>query len=321
MAGFSREVARRIFVEELRRSDLSFREGDDQNQYSPQYLLTPTGAKCNRVFIVGTMTEREDVGQVSGFLRARVSDPTGSIPVYAGQYQPEAARVLSEIEPPAFVAVVGKPSIYETEDGRKIISIRAESVQRADEATRNRWVLDAARLTIERLKAMKAAGRKAEDMPSEGFQPGDAYSPKSMAADSYIQQAMMHYGTDVLEYRDMVLRALRSLGSAAADYDEAVAVEDIRAATVSREPEIVRSESIDPDSAAKSPEASVSTKPEMPKARVIDPDISGSLGSADLNKPKPRAERRSHGKPPKTEVLQFSDNEEEGDIQGISRKG
>lgn len=322
MAGFSREVARRIFVEELRRSDISFREGEDQNQYAPQYLLTPTGAKCNRIFIVGTMTEREDVGQVSGFLRARVSDPTGSIPVYAGQYQPEAARVLSEIEPPAFVAVVGKPSIYETEDGRKIISIRAESVEHADEATRNRWVLDAARLTIDRLNAMKAAGLKTEDMPREAFQSGDTYRPKSAAADSYIQQARMHYGTDIMEYRDMVLEALRSLLTSAMSADAAPALEYIQSKAASGEPESIRSRSNDLDFTAKSSEASVSMNPEMPIARIIEPDIPGSAGSADLNKQKSRLERRSLGKPPKTEVLRFSDNEEdEGDKKGISRKG
>ena len=45
MAGFSREVARRIFAEELKSSNYSFRDGEEQNQYAPQYLLTPTGAK------------------------------------------------------------------------------------------------------------------------------------------------------------------------------------------------------------------------------------------------------------------------------------
>jgi len=62
MTGFSREVARRIFAEELKSSNYSFRDGEDQHQYAPSYLLTPTGAKCNRVFLVGTLIEKDDIG-------------------------------------------------------------------------------------------------------------------------------------------------------------------------------------------------------------------------------------------------------------------
>ena len=113
MAGFSREVARRIFAEELKNSNYSFREGEDQHQYAPQYLLTPTGAKCNRVFMIGTLTEKDDIGGDTEYWKGRVVDPTGSILIYAGQYQPEAAQILANIEAPAFVAVVGKPNLHE----------------------------------------------------------------------------------------------------------------------------------------------------------------------------------------------------------------
>ncbi len=90
--GFIREVAHRIFAAEFKDANLQAREGSDQ--YSPQYLLTPTGAKCNRVFIVGTLTEKEDMGTESEFWRGRIVDPTGAFFVTAGQYQPEAAQVL-----------------------------------------------------------------------------------------------------------------------------------------------------------------------------------------------------------------------------------
>ncbi|HOT07366.1 MAG TPA: hypothetical protein PLI05_09840 [Methanotrichaceae archaeon] len=208
MAGFSREVARRVFAEELRRSDLSFREGEDSHQYAPQYLLTPTGARCNRIFIVGTLTERDDIGGEAEYWRGRLVDPTGSILIYAGQYQPAAAQVLAGIEPPAFVAVVGKPSLYETEDGRKIVSIRAESVQPVDEATRNRWVMEAAQRTIFRLSLIRDA---CSEELSPGFQPGDAFSPQIPGSEDDAKRACHHYGTDIEEYRAMVKKALRSL--------------------------------------------------------------------------------------------------------------
>ena len=157
MAGFSREVARRIYAEELKSSNYSFRDGEDQHQYAPQYLLTPTGAKCNRVFMVATLTEKDDIGGDTEYWRGRVVDPTGSILIYAGQYQPEAAQVLANMEVPAYVAVVGKPNLYQTEDGNIIISLRAESIQKVDEATRNQWVMDTARRTHERILAMTNA--------------------------------------------------------------------------------------------------------------------------------------------------------------------
>ncbi|MBU4223523.1 MAG: hypothetical protein KKA10_18200 [Euryarchaeota archaeon] len=43
---FVRGVAHRIFAIEFRESNLQAKEGHDQ--YSPSYLLTPTGAKINR---------------------------------------------------------------------------------------------------------------------------------------------------------------------------------------------------------------------------------------------------------------------------------
>jgi len=202
MAGFSREVARRIFAEELRDSNYAFREGEGENQYAPQYLLTPTGARCNRVFIVGTLTEKDDIGTDTENWKGRLVDPTGSIIIYAGQYQPEAAQTLSGIEPPAFVAVVGKPNLYEPEEGNVIVSIRAEAVQKVDEATRNRWILDAARRTQERIKALEGIPAQ----PNQGFSTADK-APSATDA----EMAKGRYDTDVEKYRQMVLRALTSL--------------------------------------------------------------------------------------------------------------
>jgi RPA family protein len=203
MAGFSREVARRIFAEELRNSNLSFRDGEDQHQYAPMYLLTPTGAKCNRVFILGTLTERDDIGGDTEYWRGRIVDPTSSILVYAGQYQPEAAQKLSSIEPPAYVAVVGKPNLYQTEDGNVVISLRAEAIQKVDENTRDRWILDTASRTQERLKAMEEA------VPaSDEFSTAD----KAIALPAMdVDRAKQHYNTDIMQYRKMVIRALNSL--------------------------------------------------------------------------------------------------------------
>ncbi len=183
-SGFVREVAHRIFAAEFRESNLQAKEGNDQ--YSPQYLLTPTGAKVNRVFVVGTLTEKEDVGTDAEFWRGRIVDPTGAFFVTAGQYQPEAAQVLAKTAPPEFIAVIGKPTTYTTKEGNVLTSIRAESLQIVDAATRDRWVADTAKLTMARLAKLK------------GNEP-DAV------------KAREHYATNVEQYRAMVAMAVESV--------------------------------------------------------------------------------------------------------------
>ncbi len=210
MAGFSREVAKRIFAEELKSSNYSFRDGEDQHQYAPSYLLTPTGAKCNRVFIVGTLTEKDDIGSDTEYWRGRVVDPTGSILIYAGQYQPEAAQILACMEAPSYVAVVGKPNLYQTDDGNIIISLRAESISRVDESTRNQWIIDTASRTLERLNTLK----NASPTPVSGdFTTADNVpaSPSSSTPAQDADRALQHYHTDIGHFREMVLRALTSL--------------------------------------------------------------------------------------------------------------
>src|SRR5699024_10593186 len=106
----TREVARRVFAREFSDGSDTFKESDEER--APVYLLLPTGERANRIFFVGTLTETEDVGSDSEYWQGRVVDPTGTFYVYAGQYQPEAASALREIEPPEYVAVAGKPRTY-----------------------------------------------------------------------------------------------------------------------------------------------------------------------------------------------------------------
>jgi RPA family protein len=184
-SGYVREVAHRVFAAELKESNLQTKEGQDE-QFPKQYLLTPTGAKCNRVFIVGTLTETENVGTDSDFWRGRIVDPTGAFYVTAGQYQPEAAQVLAKTAPPEFIAVIGKPTIFTTKDGNVLTSIRAESMHVVDAATRDRWVVETANLTAKRIARL------------QGNEP-DAV------------KAREHYSTDVEQYKAMVAMAVESM--------------------------------------------------------------------------------------------------------------
>jgi RPA family protein len=163
----TREVARRVFATEFNDATYTFKESDEER--APVYALLPTGERANRVFVVGTLTETDDVGTDSEYWQGRVVDPTGTFFMYAGQYQPDAASFLREAEPPTYVSVVGKPRTYETDDGDVNVSLRPESVTAVDADTRDRWVVETATRTIERCDALDEGGEYAR-MAEEQYQ-------------------------------------------------------------------------------------------------------------------------------------------------------
>src|SRR3989442_5846986 len=140
-----REVAWRLFASEYNDANLEMDGGGDR---APSYIVTPLGAKVNRVFVVGVITDVENVGSdIQPMWRARVSDPTGTFHIYAGQYQPEAAATLSKLKPPVFGAIVGKSRIYSPEAGTARTSIPPERIKAGDQTVREYWNL-AARRTL-----------------------------------------------------------------------------------------------------------------------------------------------------------------------------
>ena len=151
---FEREPARRVFAPELRECRYQFKDGEDEK--SPTFVLLPTGERSKRIFIVGPLTEKTRQGEQNIFYRGRVVDPTGTFFVMAGSYQPEAMQQLAKIEPPQFVSVVGKPNLYQKPDGSFMNSVRIESITVVDKDTRDLWVLDAAKQTLDRVDAFMA---------------------------------------------------------------------------------------------------------------------------------------------------------------------
>ncbi|MDL0136951.1 hypothetical protein PNQ20_08805, partial [Halobacterium salinarum] len=133
-----REVAYRLFAAEFDDADFSYAESDEER--APNYVVTPTGARVNRLFVVGVLTAVEAVND--DVVRARVVDPTGAFVVYAGQYQPEALAALEAAETPSFVAVTGKARTFEPDDADVVYtSVRPETVSEVDADTRDRWVV------------------------------------------------------------------------------------------------------------------------------------------------------------------------------------
>jgi uncharacterized protein len=156
-----REVAKRVFAKEFeacRELEKSVRsDSEAADSKIPNLLISPIGLILNRVFVVGVVTELDNIGTQSDMWKARIVDPTGAFTVYAGQYQPEASIFFSTVKVPAFIALTGKARIYEPEPGSVFVSVRAEEANVVDEEIRNRWVVDTAEQTVERLEAFSDA--------------------------------------------------------------------------------------------------------------------------------------------------------------------
>ncbi|EMA71631.1 hypothetical protein [Halorubrum distributum] len=216
----AREVAYRVFAAEFDDASLSYSESDEER--APNYVVTPTGARVNRLFTAGVLTEVERVNDETR--RGRVVDPSGAFVTYAGQYQPEAQTFLERAEPPAFVALTGKARTFEPEDSDRVFtSVRPESLNEVDADTRDRWVVSAAEATLDRLavfaKALDADLR-GDDLRA-ALEAGGAPAPLAAG----IPKALDHYGTTAA-YAEAVRRlAVDALEMIAGDRDEVRALE------------------------------------------------------------------------------------------------
>jgi RPA family protein len=200
-----REVAWRVFAEEYNSSTL---EHTGEGEKPVSYIITPLGARINRMHIVGVVTDIEDVGEEGKpRYRARITDPTGTFYVSAGEYQPSAAMALSKMSPPAFAAVVGKSRAYTPETGVKYLSIRPERIREVDAEARDYWTLETAKSTLQRIEAvregLKMSGSTVNQLTKLGY-------PENLS--DGVVRAIEHYkDIDVSRFRNSVIEALRSV--------------------------------------------------------------------------------------------------------------
>jgi len=203
----SREVARRLFAAEFDDADFSYSESDEER--APNYVVSPTGERVNRLFAVGVLTEVAQAGD--SILRARMADPTGAFVVYAGQYQPEAMAFLDRTEPPAFVALTGKARTFQPDDADvTYTSVRPEEMNVVDRETRDRWAVTTAERTLHRVAVAGAAvdsGLEGEELRAALVEAG---VDDSLAAG--VPLALEHYGTTpayLSALQDLALEAAR----------------------------------------------------------------------------------------------------------------
>jgi TolA-binding protein len=113
--------------------------------------------------------------------------------------------------------VVGKPRSYETDEGETNVAVRPESISEVDESTRDRWVVETADQTIDRLQAFD------EEI------------------NDYGQMARDEYGERLAPYREAAIEALESLDATDAD-------DSVNASTTEPESEATGSDPLDSDS-------------------------------------------------------------------------
>ncbi|MDW5563781.1 MAG: glycerol dehydrogenase [Methanomassiliicoccus sp.] len=201
----TREVAWRVFASEYNASTLEIK---GEGEKAPSYVVTPLGAMVNRVFIVGLLTDLQNLGtEGEPYWRALLSDGMNKYYLFAGKYNPEATLMLSKLQPPAYVAVVGKTRTYSPEEGKIFVSIRPEKIIQVDDDIKDNWVLEAARSTLKRIDCMEEAMQMESPTADELVKLG--YSP---ALAEGVVRALPHYkDVELNRYRGMVLEALEQL--------------------------------------------------------------------------------------------------------------
>jgi RPA family protein len=167
----NRQVAWRVFASEYNDSNIEIK---GEGEMAPSFVVTPLGAKINRLFVSGVLTDVENVSEGGDFVRAHISDPTGVFTLYSGQYQQEVTDILSEIDAPAFVGVIGKVRTYVPEEGGEIYtSIRPEKIIEINANIRDNWILETCISTKERieayLEAIKMEEPNLKDLKNLGY--------------------------------------------------------------------------------------------------------------------------------------------------------
>jgi uncharacterized protein len=200
----NREVAWRVFAGEFGSSRVEIK---GEGEKMPSYVVSPLGAMMNRVFVVGVLTDIENIGSNEPFWRARISDPTGTFYLSSGQYQPEATMALSKIQPPKFVAVVGKIRTYSPEEGTMYVSIRPEKITVVDIELRDYWVMETCKATLRRISALEEAKKMSTPSVEELVKLGYGQA----LAEGVVKSVETYGEVDLTHYRNMVVDALKFL--------------------------------------------------------------------------------------------------------------
>ncbi len=160
-----RETAWRTFAGEL---NAAMQEEHGTGERAATYLLSPYGARVNRVLMAGILSTPEPIGKdpAQPFWRARLADPTGTVSVTAGAFQPRAMAQLRSVPAPRTAMVVGKVHLYRGGDATAYISVRAEGIRTIEETALRGIYADALAQSLDRLDLVEKLARE-PDLPDD----------------------------------------------------------------------------------------------------------------------------------------------------------
>ncbi|HLM90982.1 MAG TPA: hypothetical protein VK424_02880 [Thermoplasmata archaeon] len=162
-----REPAWRVTAWEL---EAAVEEERGSGDRAASYLISPFGGRLNRVLLAGTLSPAEPVGRDESqpFWRARLVDPTGTVVVTAGSFQPRAMAQLRAGTEARPALVVGKVHLYRGRDGVAYVSVRAEALRAVAEAEERSALAESVGQSLDRLDLL------ARMQPNPGVEP-DTY--------------------------------------------------------------------------------------------------------------------------------------------------
>ncbi|MCW3134279.1 MAG: hypothetical protein N2V78_08140 [Methanophagales archaeon] len=167
----------RVFFAELLKSDFIIKESEET------ILITPTCAKCNRLFAVGEVKEVEKRGNVT---KIKINDLTATLNVYTDKV----------LELDKFMAFVGNLHVRKDARKSKGVLILVEAAGTVEESVRNNWIINTARRTMERIGLLRS--KKLEKAFYEGT----------------LKEALEHYAIDddKLDFwEDMTINTVKSV--------------------------------------------------------------------------------------------------------------
>ncbi|PKK81655.1 MAG: hypothetical protein CVT47_01315 [Thermoplasmata archaeon HGW-Thermoplasmata-2] len=199
----AREMAWRAFAGEYKDANL---EEKGEGEMAPSYVITPLGAKLNRILVVGTLMEVE---KRENDVRATLWDGTDTVSLYANKYNQEAMDALLALQPkaPCYASVLARVRTFSPEEGRIFVTVKPEHIREAALEERDYWMLSAAEQTLYRIEALAEAQKM--DPPNSEKLSALGYS-KEMA--DGILKALEHYkDSDLPGYGEMVAGAIASI--------------------------------------------------------------------------------------------------------------
>nr|CBH37191.1 conserved hypothetical protein [uncultured archaeon] len=139
MRGKKRKYDCRVLFEELSESDYVIKENGMMT------VITPTCARCNRLFGVGEVEEVEKKGNIA---RIKINDLTSALNIYTNKQYISNNRAKKR----DFIAF---SAILHAREGAGNFSVLAEEVEEVEENVRNNWVLTTAKRTMERIELLR----------------------------------------------------------------------------------------------------------------------------------------------------------------------